>query len=67
MTAHQPGLPAKAIGLVESKNLDGSATLFADFACLRQGLSRTYMIDSDSEDAACGTMDAGRGVAPRRG
>ena len=42
MSAHQPILPAKAIELVESRNLDGANALLADFAAA--GLIKTYAL-----------------------
>ena len=42
ITAHQPILPAKAIELVKSRNLDGADALLADFAAA--GLIKTYAL-----------------------
>ena len=42
MPAHQPILPAKAIELVKSRNLDGADALLADFAAA--GLIKTYAL-----------------------
>lgn len=42
MPAHQPILPAKAIKLVESRDLDGAGALLADFAAA--GLIKTYAL-----------------------
>lgn len=42
MPAHQPILPAKAIKLVKSRDLDGACALLADFAAA--GLIKTYAL-----------------------
>ena len=42
MPAHQPILPASAIKLVESRDLDGAGALLADFAAA--GLIKTYAL-----------------------
>ncbi|WP_239804532.1 hypothetical protein [Croceicoccus hydrothermalis] len=42
MSAHQPVLPAKAIKLVESRNLEKADDLLADFAAA--GLIKTYAL-----------------------
>jgi hypothetical protein len=42
MSAHQPILPARAVELVESRNLETAQTLLADFAAA--GLIKTYAL-----------------------
>lgn len=42
MSAHQPVLPAKAIELVRSRNLDGAEALIADYAAA--GLTKSYAL-----------------------
>ncbi|MEE4540155.1 MAG: hypothetical protein V2J51_16890 [Erythrobacter sp.] len=42
MPAHQPVLPARAVDLVEARNLDAAKSLLADFAAA--GLIKTYAL-----------------------